>query len=100
MNNLPAADSDSLRPKGEELPIEEFEGVPDWNAEAWRLIQARDAGLPEKRIPLPHTLSAYSMAALDSTFAVLNSTKQDPELRDAIAAEIERRIDLGNVKAG
>ena len=100
MDNLTATDSDSLRPKGEELPIEEFDGVPDWNAEAWRLIQARDAGIPKKQIPLPHTLSAYSLAALDSTFAVLNRTKQDPELRDAIAAEIERRIDLGDVKPG
>lgn len=30
-------------PPGEELPLEELDGVPDWNAQAWLAIQARDA---------------------------------------------------------
>lgn len=34
------------------------------------------------------------MGALNSTYAVLSRTKQDLKLRNAIAAEIERRVDL------
>ena len=98
MDSLPAMDSNSLNPKGEELPIEEFDGVPDWNAQAWRQIQARDAETLKKQMLLAKSLSGYSMAALDSTYAVLNRTNQDIELRDAIAAEIERRVDSGDAK--
>ena len=93
MNSLPAMDSDSPKPKGEELPVEEFESVPDWNAEAWRRIQARDAQALEEQMSLTKSLSGYSMAALDSAYIVLNRTKQNHELRDAIAAEIEHRVD-------
>ena len=100
MDSLLAMDSNSLGPKGEELPIEEFDGVPDWNAEAWRQIQARDAEALEKQRSLAKTLSEYSMSALDSMYAVLNRTNQDPELKDAIAAEIERRVDLGDSDKG
>lgn len=99
MDNLPAMDSDSPKPKGEEFPIEEFEGVPDWNTSAWEKIKARDAEALKKQLSLAKSLSGYSMSALDSTYAVLNRTKQDPELRDAIAAEIERRIDSGDKEA-
>ena len=30
-------------PPGEELPLAELDGIPDWNAQAWLAIQARDA---------------------------------------------------------
>ena len=98
MDSLPAMDSDSLSPKSEELPIEELDDVPDWNAEAWKQIQARNAEALEKQMSLAKSLSGYSMAALDSTYAVLNRTNQDIELRNAIAAEIERRVDSGDTK--
>lgn len=87
-------DSESSQTKGEELPIEELNGVTDWNASAWERIQNRDSeSLQKKQELLAGHLSALPINVLDSSFAVLNRTNQDTELRDAIAKEIERRID-------
>lgn len=35
--------------RGEELPISEFDGVPDWNARAWEIIQANRAKALEEQ---------------------------------------------------
>ena len=102
MQGLPTVDSDSFKPKGEEFPIEEFEDVPDWNAKAWEQIRARDAETSRKRLSLTKILTGYSMTALESAFAVLNrkvlTEGGDVELRDAIATEIERRVDAGDTE--
>ena len=102
MKDLPAVDSDSFKPKGEEFPIEEFEDVPDWNAKAWEQIRTRDAGTSRKRLSLTKILTGYSMTALESASAVLNrqvlTEGGDVELRDAIATEIERRVDAGDTE--
>ena len=90
-------DSESSQPKGEELPIEELNGIMDWNASAWERMQNRDKESSQKKQEiLAGHLSAIPMSVLDSSFAVLNRTNQDTELRDAIAKEIERRIDAGD----
>ena len=74
----------------EELPIEEIGGVPDWNASAWALIQARDAkALPPGQ--LRSHLAASTLKSLASMKAVLTQGPEDAALLDAIGAEIERR---------
>ena len=98
MENQSTEDPNSIfpqPPKAEEFPIEEFEGVPDWNAAAWEKIKARDA----KRAALAEYLSKLPMSSLDASHAVLNRDKQDVELRDAIAREIERRVDEADAGA-
>ncbi len=97
MENLFVEDSDppKPRPKGEELPIEEVDEVDeDYNAIAQERIKARDEEALKERLSLSKVLAGYSMGALNSTYAVLSRTKQDLKLRNAIAAEIERRVDL------
>ncbi len=77
-------------PSAEEFPIEEFDSVPDWNATAWALIQARDAKALQ-----PDQLAAYlaaaTMESLGSMKAVLTREPEDSALLGAIGAEIERR---------
>lgn len=75
----------SPKPKGEEFPIDEFDGVEDWNAVAWKKIQQRDS--------LAAYLAQKTLQQLDATYTVLNRTRQDDKLRDAIAKEIEKRVD-------
>lgn len=90
-------DAESSQPKGEELPTEELNSITDWNASAWERIQNRDRESSQKKQEtLARHLSALPMNMLDSSFAVLSRTNQDTELRDAIAREIERRIDAGD----
>jgi len=100
MEDLSTENLDSPKPRGEEFPIEEFEGVPDWNARAWERIQARGAEALKKRLSLAKFLAGCSMRALEGTYAVLDrqvlTEGGDVELRDAIAAEIERRVNSGN----
>ena len=79
-----------MSPPAEELPIEEFDGVPDWNASAWALIQARNAkALPPGQ--LRSHLAASMLKSLASMKAVLTHGPEDAALLDAIGAEIERR---------
>ena len=79
-----------MSPPAEELPIEEFNGVPDWNASAWALIQARDTkALPPGQ--LRSHLAASTLKSLASMKAALTRGPEDAALLDAIGAEIERR---------
>ena len=78
-------DQNADNQKREEFPIEEFDGVDDWSARAWERIKRKEK--------LEAALARYPLSNLDATYAVLNRTGQDKELRDAIAKEIERRID-------
>ena len=79
-----------MSPSAEELPIEEFDGVPDWNAAAWAQIQVRDAkALPPGQ--LRSHLAASTLKSLASMKAVLTQGPEDAALLDAIGAEIERR---------
>ena len=79
-----------MSPPAEELPIEEFDGVPDWNAAAWAQIQVRDAKamLPGQ---LRSHLAASTLKSLASMKAVLTRGPEDAALLNAIGAEIERR---------
>ena len=79
-----------MSPPAEEFPIEEFDGVPDWNAAAWTQIQVRDAkALPPGQ--LHSHLAASTLKSLASMKAVLIRGPEDAALLDAIGAEIERR---------
>ena len=79
-----------MMPLAEELPIEEFDGVPDWNATAWARIQVRDAkALPPGQ--LHSHLAASTLESLTNMKAVLTREPEDAALFDAIGAEIERR---------
>jgi len=80
----------------EEFPIEEFDGIPDWNAAAWAQIQARDAkALPPSQ--LRSHLAASTLKSLASMKAVLTRGPEDAALLDAIGAEIEQRRTGGTV---
>lgn len=66
--------------RGEELPLEELDGLPDWNARAWQAIQVRDA----KNVPaqqLPGYVAGLSGPELTA----------DEAVRAAIAAELAQR---------
>lgn len=74
----------------EEFPIEEFDGIPDWNASAWALIQARDAKvLPPSQ--LRSHLATFTLDSLTSMQAVLTREPYDVVLMEAIVSEIERQ---------
>ena len=76
--------------RGEELPPEELDGLPDWNAQAWEAIKARDA-----KILAADQLRAYvaglSGRELVDLRAVLGHEPADLPVRAAIAAEQARR---------
>ena len=93
------SNAESLKPTDEELPIEELDGIVDWNASAWARIQSRDTESLRNQEAFARHLSALPMSALDSSFAVLNRTNQNIELKNAIAMEIERRIDATDSEA-
>ena len=79
--------------RGEELPPEEFDGLPDWNAQAWQAIQARDA----KRVPvqqLPAHLATLSDAALAALHAAVGDGPEDAAMGKAVAAELAHREQL------
>jgi len=79
-----------MPPPAEEFPIEEFDGVPDWNAAAWAQIQVRDAKTMQNS-QLSDYLAVAALNSLASMKAVLTRGLEDAALLDAIAAEIERR---------
>ena len=79
-----------MPPPADEFPIEEFDGVPDWNAAAWAQIQVRDAK-NMKNSQLSDYLAVAALNSLASMKAVLTREPEDAALLDAIAAEIERR---------
>ena len=76
--------------RGEELPPEELDGLPDWNAQAWEAIKARDA----KNLPADQ-LFAYvaglSGSGLTALRTVLGHEPADLPVRAAIAAEQSKR---------
>ena len=79
-----------MPPPAEEFPIEEFDGVPDWNASSLACIQSRDAkALPPGQ--LRSHLAASTLKSLASMKAVLTRGPEDAALLDAIGAEIEQR---------
>ena len=77
-------------PTGEEFPLEELDGLPDWNAQAWHCIQARDA-----KALAPAQLAAFvaglTTPNLRAVAAVLGTEPADARVRTAIDAEIARR---------
>ena len=76
--------------RGEELPPEELDGLPDWNAQAWHAIQARDA----KNVPapqLPAYIAGLSGPELTAVRAALGHGPTDMAVRAAIAAELAQR---------
>ena len=79
-----------MPPPADEFPIEEFDGVPDWNAAAWAQIQVRDAK-NMKNSQLSDYLAVAALNSLASMKAVLTRGPEDAALLDAIGAEIERR---------
>jgi len=76
--------------RGEELPPEELDGLPDWNAQAWEAIKARDA----KNLPADQ-LFAYvaglSGSGLTALRAALGHEPADLPVREAIAAALVQR---------
>ena len=87
-----------MLPPAEELPLDEVDGVHDWNASAWASIQARDAkALPPSQ--LGNHLADLTVSSLENIEQVLTKEPQDVALRDAITAEIERRRN-GGVSSG
>ncbi len=77
------SDQNAENQKHEEFPIEEFDGVDDWNARAWERIQRQEK--------LATSLAGYPFSKLGTAHKYLISTEQDEELQSAIAAEIKRR---------
>ena len=76
--------------RGEELPLEELDGLPDWNAQAWQAIQVRDA----KNVPaqqLPGYVAGLSRPELTALRAALGHRPADVAVRAAIAAELAQR---------
>ena len=96
MENLFAEDSDSLKPKGEEIPIEEVEKVKeDYNAIAWKRIQARDAKALKIQ-SLANSLALKPTYVLKSVLKVCVYEQQDEELQELIRAELKRRPDTAD----
>ena len=83
-----------MLPPAEEFPLEEIEGVPDWNASAWASIQARDAKALQPS-QLGSHLANLTVRSLGNIKQVLTQEPQDVALWDAITAEIERRRNGG-----
>ena len=76
--------------RGEEIPLEEFDGLPDWNAQAWEAIKARDAkNLPADQ--LPGYVAGLSGRELVALRAVLGHEPTDLPVREAIAAALTQR---------
>ena len=76
--------------RGEKLPLEELDGLPDWNARAWESIKARDA----KNLPADQMLvyvSGLSGSELMALRAVLGHEPADLPVREAIAAALVQR---------
>lgn len=81
--------------KGEEIPIEEIDAVPDWNAVAWERIQARDAKALKTQA-LAESLALKPTHVLTSVLKVCIYEQQDEELQELIRVELERRPDIAD----
>ena len=76
--------------RGEELPPEELGGLPDWNAQAWEAIKARDAkNLPADQFPAH--VAGLSGRELMALRAALGHEPADVPVREAIAAALAHR---------
>ena len=76
--------------RGEEIPLEELDGLPDWNAQAWEAIKARDAkNLPADQ--LKGYVAGLSGRELVALRAVLGHEPTDLPVREAIAAALTQR---------
>ena len=76
--------------RGEEIPLEELDGLPDWNARAWEAIKARDAkNLPADQ--LKGYVAGLSGRELVALRAVLGHEPTDLPVREAIAAALTQR---------
>ena len=76
--------------KGENFPIEEFSGVPDWNAKAWEKIKARQEEESRKQ-SLIEFLSEKPTSTLNAMLKVCIHEQQDPELQELIITELKER---------
>lgn len=79
----------------EEIPIEEIEAVPDWNARAWKKIQARDAEALKVQ-SLAASLALKPTRVLQAALKVCIIEQQDQELQELIRAELNRRAEATN----
>ena len=76
--------------RGEEIPLDELDGLHDWNAQAWEAIKARDAkNLPADQ--LPGYIAGLSRRELVALRAVLGHEPADLPVREAIAAALTQR---------
>lgn len=81
--------------RGEELPLEELDGLPDWNARAWESIKARDA----RNLPADQLLAyvaALSGSGLMALRAELGYEPADLPVREAVVAELAQRAERAN----
>jgi len=76
--------------RGEELPPEEIDGLPDWNTRAWQAIQARDAERPPA-VPLHAYVADLPDQELGALRATLSPEPADAPLRAAVLSELFRR---------
>ena len=81
--------------RGEEIPIEEIEAVPDWNALAWEKIQAKDAKALKVQ-SLADSLALKPNHVLRAALKVCIYEQQDKELQELIRAELKRRPGVAN----
>ena len=76
--------------RGEEIPLEELDGLPDWNARAWEAIKARDAKTLAAD-QLRAYVAGFSGRELVALRAVLGHEPADLPVREAIAAVLTQR---------
>ena len=76
--------------RGEEFPMEELDGLPDWNASAWERIKVRNIiNLPITEFQ--HHVEELSREELGALRTVLDHGPSEQPVRDAIAAELAKR---------
>ena len=96
MEDIEDNSSSRMRPpihKGEEIPFEEVDVVTDWNASAWKAIQARDAKALNTQ-SLADSLALSPTHMLESVLKVCIYEQQDEELQELIRAELKKRPDI------
>ena len=72
------------------MPLEELDGVPDWNAQAWLAIQARDAkALAPKQ--LVAFVAGLTFPKLHALMAELGTEPAAAMVRAALETELARR---------
>ena len=75
---------------GEEIPMEEFDGLPDWNASAWERIKVQNIinlSVPE----LQHHIEGLSLEGLGALRTVLDHDPTAQRVHNAIAFELAKR---------